>query len=137
MLVIRRVYQKNRLILFLMLSWIEIDAARLRANIDALRGVTVPGTAVMVVVKANAYGHGLETVAPIAAERAEWLGVNVIDEALAITRLGIQKPIAILGLTSASESDAVVQNGFRQVVYRLDLAKALSASAGKLGKTAK
>ena len=120
-----------------MLSWLEIDAAKLRANIDALRSVTVPGTAVMVVVKANAYGHGLETVAPIAAERAEWLGVNVIDEALAITRLGIQKPIAILGHTSLSESDAVVQNGYRQALYRSDLAKALSASAQKLGKMAK
>src|SRR5919201_580938 len=137
MLVMPRVYQKNRLILFLMLSWIEIDAAKLRANIDALRSVTVPGTAVMVVVKANAYGHGLETVAPIAAERAEWLSVNVVDEALVITRLGIQKPVAILGHTALSESDAVVQNDYRQVLYRLDLAKALSASARKFGKPAK
>src|SRR5262245_20895759 len=45
------------------LSWIEIDVARLRNNIDAFRTVTAPGTAVMVVVKANAYGHGLEVVA--------------------------------------------------------------------------
>src|SRR2546426_1122483 len=60
----------------LMLSWIEIDATRLRANIGALRSVTNPGTAVMVVVKANAYGHGLEFVAPVVAELADWLGVN-------------------------------------------------------------
>src|SRR3954468_13812094 len=79
-----------------MLSWIEIDASRLKANIDALRGVTAPGTSVMAVVKANAYGHGLETIAPIVAERADWLGVNCIDEALAITKLGIEKPVAIL-----------------------------------------
>jgi alanine racemase len=120
-----------------MLSWIEIDAGRLKENIDALRGVTVPGTSVMVVVKANAYGHGLEVVAPIAAERADWLGVNVLDEALAITRIGIQKPIAILGHTPAAELQEVARNGYRQVLYRLDVAKALSASAQKLGTTAK
>src|SRR5438874_954062 len=120
-----------------MLSWIEIDAARLKANIDELRGVTVPGTSVMAVVKANAYGHGLETVAPIAAERADWLGVNVLDEAMALTRIGIQKPVAILGHTPAAELPEVVRNGYRQVLYRLDVAKALSVSAQKLGTTAK
>src|SRR5436190_10302097 len=78
-----------------MLSWIEIDAQRLRHNIDAFRTVTAPGTSLMVVVKSNAYGHGLDTVAPIAAERADWLGVNCVDEALTITKLGISKPVAI------------------------------------------
>src|SRR5262245_25795241 len=43
-------------------------------NIDAFRTSIAAGTSLMVVVKANAYGHGLETVAPIAAERADWLG---------------------------------------------------------------
>src|SRR5712692_7690951 len=98
-----------------MLSWVEIDAARLRTNIDALRGVTAPGTSVMVVVKANAYGHGLETVAPIAAERADWLGVNCLDEALAITRLGIHKPVAILGHTKLNQLEDVARNSYRQV----------------------
>ena len=120
-----------------MLSWIEIDAGRLRANIDLLRGVTAPGTSVMVVVKANAYGHGLDTVARVVAERADWLGVNCIDEALAITRLGIQKPIAILGHTALNEIEALVRNGYRQVLYRLDVARALSTAAQKLRTTAK
>ncbi len=119
-----------------MLSWVEIDAARLRSNIDAFRTVTAPGTALMVVVKANAYGHGLEAVAPIAAERADWLGVNSIDEALAITQLGIQKPIAVLGHTPLDQSEHVARNGYRQVLYRMDVAKALSRFAEKLGTKA-
>ena len=120
-----------------MLSWIEIDAARLRANIDALRGVTAPSTSIMVVVKANAYGHGLDAVAPVVAERADWLGVNCVDEALAISRLGIRKPVAILGHTAVNDIEDVVRNGYRQVLYRLDVAKALSAAAQKLGTAAK
>jgi alanine racemase len=119
-----------------MLSWIEIDAARLRSNLDAFRNATPPGTALMAVVKANAYGHGLETVAPIAAERADWLGVNCVDEALAITRLGVQKPVAILGHTPLDQLEDVARNGYRQVLYRLDVAKTLAKSAQKLGITA-
>jgi alanine racemase len=91
----------------------------------------------MVVVKANAYGHGLEVVAPTVAERADWLGVNCIDEALAITRLGIQKPVAILGHTPVEQADDVARNGYRQVLYRMDLARALSWSAQKFQTVAK
>src|SRR6185436_19319704 len=94
-----------------MLSWVEIDAQRLRSNIDAFRTVTAPGTVLMAVVKANAYGHGLEAVAPIAAQRADWLGVNCVPEALVITRLGIQKPVAILGHTPLDQIENVVRNG--------------------------
>src|SRR5437867_11894579 len=119
-----------------MLSWIEIDRTRLVTNLTALRGLNNPGTALMVVVKANAYGHGLETVAPVVAEYADWLGVNCVDEALAITRLGIQKPVAILGHTPLDEIEAAVQNSYRQVVYRLDVAKALSVAAQKHAKAA-
>ena len=120
-----------------MLSWIEIDASRLRSNLDAFRGAIPSGTSVMAVVKANAYGHGLEAVAPVAAERADWLGVNCIDEALAITRLGIKKPIAILGHTPLDQLEAVAANGYRQVLYRRDVAKALSDAARKHRTTAR
>ena len=120
-----------------MLSWIEIDAQRLRNNIDAFRTTIAPTTSLMVVVKANAYGHGLQTVAPIAAERADWLGVNCIDEAIAITALNIKKPIAILGHTPLEQMKDVVLNGYRQVLYRIDVAKALSAASVRFNKPAK
>ena len=63
-----------------MLTWIEIDTSAARHNIDAFRGILPAGASLMVVVKANAYGHGLEVFAPIAAERADWLGVNALDD---------------------------------------------------------
>jgi alanine racemase len=112
-----------------MLTWIEIDTSAARHNIDAFRGLLPAGTALMVVVKANAYGHGLEVYAPIAAERADWLGVNALDEALAIRALSIQKPVAILGYTDPAQLDIVVANDFRQVVYRADIAAGLSKAA--------
>src|SRR6266850_2222639 len=122
-------------IILSMLSWIEIDGARLRANISTFKKLI--GSDMMVVVKANAYGHGLEVVTPVIAEGADWLGVNCVDEALAITRLGVEKPIAILGHTSSDQIEDVVRNGYRQGLYRLDVAKDLSEWAAKLKASAK
>jgi alanine racemase len=113
-----------------MLTWVEIEAGNVRSNIDAFRTIATQAR-IMAVVKANAYGHGLQQVAPLAAERADWLGVNTLEEALTIRQLGIDKPIAILGHTEREHAETIVRKEFRQVVYRTDLAAALSSAAEK------
>lgn len=118
------------------LSWIEIDRDRLLFNLSAFRALGRGQTALMTVVKANAYGHGLETVAPAVAEATDWFGVNSLEEALSLSRLGIAKPILIMGHTPPAEAETLVRSQFRQVVYRLDLARALAAAAQKAGAPA-
>jgi alanine racemase len=120
-----------------MLSWLEIDAGAIGRNLDAFRGIVSGNTAVMAVVKANAYGHGLEAVSEVASTHADWLGVNSLDEALFLRGRGIQKPIAILGHTELDRLPAVVLGEFRQVVYRTDVAEGLSRSAKESGTTAR
>ena len=112
-----------------MLTWIEIDADAIRSNIHTFRTLIPDSSGLMIVVKANAYGHGLDLVAPLAAKYGEWLGVNSVDEAEAVHGLGIDKPIAILGYTELNRLESVVRHGFRQVVYRTDAAAALSEAA--------
>ncbi|MFA6297797.1 MAG: alanine racemase [Nocardioides sp.] len=66
---------------------IVVDLAAIRHNVTTLRQVT--GVPVMVVVKADGYGHGMVPVARAAREAgAEWLGVATIDEALALRAAG-------------------------------------------------
>jgi alanine racemase len=66
---------------------IVVDLAAVRHNVRLLKDLT--GTAMMTVVKADAYGHGLAEVAPAArAGGADWLGVATIDEALALRQAG-------------------------------------------------
>lgn len=120
-----------------MLTWIEIDASAIGKNLDAFRSIVTPGTAVMAVVKANAYGHGIDVVAPIAAQYADWLGVNNLEEGLAVRDLGINKPVAILGHTEMDRLDYVISGEFRQVLYRQDIAVALSSLAKERGTTAR
>lgn len=66
-----------------------IDLAAIRANVRTL-AATAPQAAVMAVVKADAYGHGLLPVARAAvAGGATWLGTAQIPEALALRHGGI------------------------------------------------
>ena len=46
----------------------------------------------MAVLKANAYGHGLEAVARCLAPQADAFGVALVEEGIALRRLGINVP---------------------------------------------
>ena len=71
----------------------RIDLGAIRANIATLRAATAPAQT-MVVVKAEAYGHGaLETARAAVEAGADWLGVVDIVEALALRNAGIRAPI--------------------------------------------
>ena len=43
-------------------TWAEVNLTRLRGNLEAIRNFVIPAK-VMIVIKANAYGHGLAEVA--------------------------------------------------------------------------
>ncbi len=118
------------------LSWLEIDRTRLLSNVSAFRALG-QGRALMTVVKANAYGHGLSAVAPLLAPATDWFGVNSLEEALSLSQLGIERPILIMGHTPSAEAETLVRGGFRQVVYRLDALAALAAAAQKTALAAR
>lgn len=70
-----------------------VDLAAIRANVAALRE-HAGGAAVLAVVKADGYGHGLLPSARAAlAGGASWLGVAQVDEALALRAAGITAPV--------------------------------------------
>ena len=61
---------------------IVVDVAAVRHNVRRLREVVGPDVAMMTVVKADGYGHGILECAAAAREAgAEWLGVATLDEA--------------------------------------------------------
>ncbi len=71
----------------------DIDLAAFRANVAAIRR-HVGGAAMMVVVKADGYGHGMVACAREArAAGAEWLGVATPAEALALRDAGDTGPL--------------------------------------------
>jgi alanine racemase len=66
---------------------IVVDLAAIRGNVRRLRELT--GVAMIAVVKADGYGHGMVEAARAAREGgAEWLATATIDEALALRASG-------------------------------------------------
>src|SRR5215218_8616850 len=69
---------------------IVVDLGAIRRNVQRLRDLVAPdGSDVMVVVKADGYGHGLVQAAAAARQAgAPWLGVATIDEAVRLREAG-------------------------------------------------
>ncbi len=80
-------------------TWLEIDLKAIENNFKQLSALS--GVPVMGVVKANAYGHGLEEIAlHLQAIGAKWCGVARIEEALQLRESGVDLNIMVLGYTS-------------------------------------
>ncbi len=69
-----------------------VDLEQYRQNLAALRGFA-PNAQQMAVVKANAYGHGMVSVARAARDVADWLGVATAAEALELRAAGDRGPL--------------------------------------------
>ena len=92
------------------------------------------GSALMVVVKAGAYGHGLEEIARALASRdIAFFGVANVGEARRIRRAGVETPIYLLGPTWAGEREEIVARGWTPCLSSVEEARhfdQLAASAG-------
>lgn len=85
-------------------AWVEIDLAALTHNVRQIKKLLSARTALMAVVKADAYGHGAVTVAETVLQAgASWLGVATIPEGIELRAAGITAPILVLGASFAPE----------------------------------
>lgn len=105
--------------------WATISIPHLIHNLTTLREFA-PDSALLVVLKANAYGHGATTLAPIALQAgAEMLGVATLQEALTIRAILPNAPILILGYTQPALLATCIANDIRFCVASDEVAQAL------------
>jgi alanine racemase len=57
----------------------------------------------MPMVKANAYGHGVDGVAPFIEPYVDYFGVAILEEGIQLRQFGIKKPILVAGGTLPSQ----------------------------------
>lgn len=89
-------------------AWAEIDLRVLHNNLTRIVR-QADGKAIMSVVKAGAYGHGLERVAQMLEdEPISFFGVANVDEARRIADQGTTKKIYLLGPTMPHEREEIV-----------------------------
>lgn len=91
--------------------WLEIDAAALRHNVREVARLA-GGRPIMAVVKNNAYGLGDTLVGPLLSSCSEVVGIACarVDEALAMRKAGVSKPMLILCEVAEDEARELVAN---------------------------
>lgn len=98
--------------------WAEIDLEALGNNLGRVRELLPEETRIMVVLKADAYGHGALAVARHLQDKGIWgFGVGDSQEALALRAAGIEGPVLILGAIIEHEIERVVKNEISVCVH--------------------
>jgi len=116
-------------------SRIRVDLGALRHNLDAIRART--GAAVLGVVKANAYGHGLLPVARhLEACGIAQLGVAFVEEGIALRRAGIKTPILVMGGIFGRQIAQFIEHELEVTVSSLDKLRQVEAAAEAMGRRA-
>ena len=115
-----------------------IDLGALRQNIRELRALLRPDCKFMAIVKANAYGHGMLAVAKAAIQAgAEYLGVAIAEEGIALSNHGIRVPILVLGAPMPYIMEEAIACDLRQSVFSVKDCNALQDVAKRLGRRCK
>lgn len=111
-------------------TWVEIDRGALRHNLKAIRKLA--GKAgIMAVVKANAYGHGLEEVVRVLDGGVEVFAVASLGEALQLRKILKRVPILLLSAALPSEYEEIARRGFIPTLSSAKEASLYTRSAPK------
>lgn len=107
----------------------EIDLGAIRNNLINIKKHVQKK--LLVVIKANAYGHGAMRVAEAVCDIADYFAVATIEEAIQLREIGIKTPILILGYVSPEYFSDLVKYDIDQTVFDYESALLLAKAGGK------
>jgi len=117
-------------------TWAEINLSALERNLARVQAAA-GGANVMLVVKADAYGHGAVPVAGHLRGRVASFGVGDSTEALELRAAGITGPIVILGAIVRGEMEQVIRGGIGITVHTAFRVRALAKAAERMAARVK
>ena len=114
----------------------SIDMNAVETNFENMRNNLSPGTKMIAVVKADAYGHGAVPIARMMQKKDYIWGfaVATVEEADELRTNGIRKPILILGYVFPEDYETLVKKDIRPAVFTLKMAEELSHAAEKYNR---
>ncbi|MBL8862120.1 MAG: alanine racemase [Planctomycetes bacterium] len=119
-------------------AWAEIDLDALTHNLAVIRERAGAGTRVLLVVKADAYGHGAVPIAHHAVRSGvAGFGVGSSAEALELRRSGIRLPILVLGTIIDDEADDCLRHDVHVALHSSSRGAMLQQLARRMGLVAK
>lgn len=103
----------------------RISSHALKHNLQWIKQ-KAPNSQVIAVVKANAYGHGVEFVSRVIEKEVDCFGVARLAEALRLRSHGITKPILLLeGFFDEKDLAVIAVNNIQTVVHNAEQLYAL------------
>lgn len=100
-------------------TWVEVDLDAIEHNLKAIKENLRKNVKIIAAVKANGYGHGAVQVAKTAIKcGANYLGVAMLDEAIALRKEGIIEPILVLGWVRPSDINLAAENKIILTVFQ-------------------
>jgi alanine racemase len=117
-------------------TWAEVNLTRLSRNLQAIRAHVAPAR-VMIIVKANAYGHGLGEVAKRLGPEADYVGVAVLEEGIFLRELGVNAPIIVLGGIWGDQIPQYLKHNLTLTASSVERLEQIDAAAAEMGVKAK
>ncbi len=118
-----------------MTSWVEVSRQALTHNLSLFRSLVHPSAGILAVVKANAYGHGLELVARhCVANGVAMLGVHSAEEVSTLLRLNLGVPVLAMGYLAPGQVAEVVDERVHVLLSARSVLESLAAHAVRLGR---
>lgn len=115
-------------------TWCEVSGANLAHNVRLFRRLLQPGTGIVAVVKANAYGHGVAQVVPVLeGVGVEMYAVHSLAEAQQVQSCGATRPILIMGYLTPGQIAQMTEPAMHVLLSSRQVLQSLAARSAELG----
>ncbi len=115
-----------------------IDLGAIRYNLRQVRQQVGRSTAVMAVIKANAYGHGMIPVAKSILKHhlAEYFGVAIVEEGITLRKNNVKTPTLVFTAPNDDQLAEYVRYNLEPTICSMKTVRSLNQIAAARGKTA-
>jgi len=100
-------------------SLILINKNNLAYNLRQVRSTIRKQSKIICIVKGNAYGHGLEQIVKLleVSDNIDWYGVDSLEEALIIRKLGSLRSILVMGYLTVDQMSIAISEGISFAIF--------------------
>lgn len=115
-------------------AYIHMEA--IAANFEMIKSKLKEDTKVIVVIKADGYGHGAVPIAKM-VESYDYIwgyAVAAVSEGMKLREAGIEKPILVLGYSFEEDYETMIQNQIRPTLFTLEMAQDFAKKAQLYGR---
>ncbi len=118
-------------------TYVEVNLPNIKFNYEQIKK-QVGNAAVMPVLKANAYGHGLVRVAKFFDSlNVKYIGVAVLEEGILLRENGVQSPILVLGGILGNQIPLFLKYDLTITASSIEKLNQIEEVAAEMNKSAK